>query len=106
MKFAEIIRNTGLNPDDYKKSSNIHATLYDGKNRISSEETVTYIKPLFEENEGAFKNFKNFLIGLENEEIESINVRVDMDAVVLFHRTPRAIVFLRRPSMDPIDYME
>ena len=105
MKFAEIIRNAGLNPKDFEKASNIPTTLYDGKNRTSSEETVTFVKPLFEENEGSLKNFNNFLIGLEKEEIESLNVRVDIDSVILFHQTPRAIVFLRHPSMDPMDYM-
>ena len=106
MKFAEIIRNAGLNPKDFEKVSNIPTTLYDGKNRICSEETVTFIQPFFKENHYSLKNFKDFLIGLEKEEIDSLNVRVDIDSVILFYRTPRAIVFLRHPNLDPMDYMD
>ena len=106
MKFAEIIRNAGINPEDFPKSSNIEIHLYDGKNRESTEETVKYAKPLFEENDSSLKNFKSFLTGIEQEDVSSMNVKVDIDFVILFYKTPRSIIFPRKPSMDPMDYME
>ena len=106
MLFGEIIRNTGIDPEDFPKSSNIEIQLYDGKDRVSTEETVKYAKPLFEERNCSLKNFKSFLAGLEQEDLTSMNVKVDINCVLLFYKTPRAIIFLRNPSMNPIDYME
>lgn len=106
MKFAEIIRNAGLNPENFKNSANIKIHLYDGKDRVDSAETVHYIEPFFKNNESSLLNFKNFLIGLEKENIDSMNVKVDINSVVLFYKTSRVIIFLRNPSMNPIDYMD
>ncbi len=106
MKFAEIIRNAGLNPENFKNSANIKIYLYDNKDRVSSEETVHYIEPFFKNNDSALLNFKSFLAGLEKENIESFNVKVDINSVILFYKTPRVIIFLRNPSMNPIGYME
>ena len=106
MKFAEVIRNAGLNPLDFPKASNITIELYDGKERLSVEETVNYAEPLFTKNEGSFLNFQSFVSGLELDPIESMKVKIDADSVILFYRTPRSIVFLRYTPMDPLDYME
>ena len=106
MKFAEIIREAGLNACEFKKTSDITIHLYDGKNRIDTEDTVHYIEPLFKHNEASFLNFKNFLTGLEKETIESMNVKIDIDTVILFYKSPRAIVFFRNPSMSSLDYMD
>ena len=106
MKFSEIIRNAALNPADFPKSSAITIQLYDGKERLVEDECITYAKPLFAENEEALKNFKAFLNGFEKEPIKEMKVRICIDAVVLFFRTPRALVFLRRPPIDPLDYAE
>jgi len=106
MKFAEIIINSGIDLCKFKKVGNIDITLYDAKDRISCEENVHYVEPLFKHNEGSLKNFENFLTGLERETVDSMNVKVDISSVVLFYKTPRAIVFSRRISMHPLDYME
>ena len=106
MKFAEVIREAGLNPCNFENSSNIDISLYDGKDRVSSEEDIHYAEPLFKNNEGALKNFNGFLTGLEKETIESMNIKIDINSVILFYKTPRAIVFLRNPPMNPIDFME
>lgn len=106
MKFAEIIREAGLNPSEFKKCSDIPAVLYDGKDRVESKETVHYIEPLFEKNPGSLWNFKSTLISLENENIESINVKVDIDSVVLFYKTGRATVFSRRKGVYIPNNME
>ena len=105
MLFGEIIKNTGINLEDYPKSSNIEIHLYDGKERISNEKTISFVKPLFEEREASLQNFKNFLAGLEQEDVSSMNVKVDIDSVILFYKSPRAIIFLRNPSLDTMDYM-
>ena len=106
MKFAEIIRNTGLDPLKFEKSSNIPIILYDGKNRPHPQDTVKYMDPLFKENEGSLLNFKNFLSGLEKENIASMNVQVNLNSVILFYNTPRSIVFFRQiPPMEPLDYL-
>ena len=106
MKFAEIIRNAGLNPMDFSKASNITIELYDGKDRACVEETVTFAEPLFTKNEGSLLNFQSFISGLEKDSFESMNVNIDADSVILFYKTPRSIVFLRYTPMDPLDYME
>lgn len=106
MKFAEILKNAGMNPQNFPKSSEIKTFLYDGKDRISSEENINYVEPFFKHNDGSFLNFQHFVNGIEQETIESMNVKVDITSVILFYKTPRAIVFLRNPSMNPIDYME
>jgi len=107
MKFAEIIRNAGLNPQCFSRCTDIEINLYDGKDRVSSDETVRYIEPLFKENNGSLKNFQHFLSCLEDEDIISMNVKVDICSVVLFYKTNRSIIFLRNPSsMKPIGFMD
>lgn len=106
MKFAEIIREAGLKTEKFPKCSNIEICFYDGKNRIITEKEVHYVETLFKNNEPSFKNFQLFLNSLENEDIHAMNVKVDINSVVLFYKTPRAIVFMRNNSMDPLDYMD
>jgi len=106
MRFSEIIRNAGLDVSRFPNCANIHIRLYDGKDRVSSEESVEYVRPLFVENPNSLKQFFNFLTGLEKENVTSMNVKVDVDSVVLFYQNPRAKVFPRKKTMDPIDYMD
>lgn len=106
MKFAEVIREAGLNPCNFENSSNIDISLYDGKDQISSEESIHYVEPFFKNNEGALKNFKGFITGLEKETVESMNIKIDINSVILFYKTTRAIVFLRNPPLDPMDYRD
>ena len=106
MKFAEIIRNAGLTPEKFPNCADIEWHFYDGKDRLSSEESVQYVEPFFKNNEASLRNFCGFITGIEKEAIHSMNVRVDIDAVVLFYKTPRAITFLRNPTMNPLDYMD
>ena len=106
MKFAEIIRNAGLDISRFPKCASIQIRLYDGKDRVISEKTVEYMKPFFAENISCLKRFKKFLNQLENESITSMNVKVDVGTVVLFYQNPRATIFLRTPAMNPLDYMD
>ena len=103
MLFAEIIREAGINCEEFKNSSYMEINLYDSKDRISSKQSINFVEPLFKHNEGSKKNFKNFLTGFEYETIESMNVKIDADSVILFYKSPRAIVFLRVPPLNPMD---
>ena len=108
MKFAEIIRNADINwacPNHFPKVHSIEVHLYDGKDRISSEEKVNFAEPLFKENPDSYANFYAFIVGLENEKDtpKEMNVKIDISSVILFYRTPRAISFLRIQPMDPMD---
>ena len=106
MKFAEIIRNAGLEVARFPNCANINIRLYDGKDRVNSAESVEYTRPLFVENPNSLNKFFNFLTGLEKENVTSMNVKVDVDSVVVFYQNPRAKVFLRKKPMNPIDYMD
>ena len=106
MKFAEIIKNSGLKTEDFPKSSKIEIELYDGKERLSTEESVKYGSPLFEERPIILENFKAFIAGLEKEEIAKMNVKIDINSVVLFYKTGRAISFPRVLPLDPLDYAD
>ena len=106
MKFAEIIRNAGLDVSRFPNCANIPIRLSDGKDRVISSESVEYVRPLFVETPNSLKQFFNFLTGLEKENVTSMNVKVDVDSVVLFYKNPRAKVFLRKKPMSPLDYMD
>ena len=111
MKFAEIIRNADIAlscPARFEKIRSIDINLYDGKDRISNDKTIEFVEPLFKENPDAYANFYAFIVGLENDKDipAEMNVKIDISAVILFYKTPRAIAFLRKPPMDPMDYME
>ena len=104
MKFAEIIKNAGLEPAQFPKSSIIDISLYDGKDRIDENKTVSYAKPLFEEYPSSLKAFERYLSGIEKTSITSMLVKIDEMSVILLYKTPSPVVFLRK-FMDPMDYM-
>lgn len=95
MKFAEIIRESGLNPEEFPTSSNISVTLYDRKDRISTEETIRFAEPLFRNNPVSRKNFYHFLVGLEESDIQTMNIKIDEYAVWVFYKSPNTKFFLR-----------
>ena len=108
MKFSEILRNVNDSldhPNRFVKIRSIDVKLYDGKDRVSTEETVHFAEPLFKRNQDAYVNFCSFLTGLENEQDipSKINIKIDICSVILFYKSPRAISFLRIPPMDPMD---
>ena len=105
MKFAEIIKNAGLDPKQFPNCSIIDISLYDGKDRIEESETVNYAKPLFEEYPSSLKAFETFISGIEQGNVTSMLVKIDVNSVVLFYKTLRPVSFLRK-SIDPLDYMD
>ena len=109
MKFAEIIREAGIDiscPARFPKISCMEVHLYDGKDRVSSEESVKFVEPLFKENPNSHANFYAFIVGLENEKDtpKEMNVKIDISSVILFYKDPRAIAFMRTPRPDPLDW--
>ena len=99
MKFAEIIREAGLNLSEFTKCSEIPVHLYDGKDRISTEEKIHFVEPLFSKNSNSLRKFNHYLSKIEMDPVEFINVQVDVDSVILFYKTPQATVFSRRPGV-------
>ena len=99
MLFSEIIRESGSNPSEFKKCSDIPVVLYDGKDRINSEKTIHFVEPLFSKNPNSLRKFNHYLSKIEMEPVESINVQIDIDSVILFYKTPQATVFSRRPCV-------
>ena len=107
MKFAEVIKNSGISPLAFPLSGEIDIQLLDGKERSINKSTITYVEPLFKENPGSMQNFRNFLTGFETEKNkESFKVKIDEISVILFYRTSRALVFMRKAPVDPLSYVD
>ena len=96
MKFAEIIRNSVNDVSQFPNCSNINIRLYAGKDRVITEDTIAYSKPIFEENKISLKSFETFLLDLETKEVTSMDIRIDEGSVILFYKDPHAIIFLRK----------
>lgn len=95
MKFTEIIREAGFDPEAFPNASNISVTLYDRKDRIDTDETIHYVEPLFAHNPKSQKKFYYSLCGLEQSDIQTMNIKIDEFTVWLFYKTPAAKFFLR-----------
>jgi len=67
LKFAEIIREAGINPIDLPKAAELPIVLYDGKKREIQEETIHFAEPIFEKNSTARSNFLKFVFDLERQ---------------------------------------
>ena len=96
MKFATIIREAGLNEKDFENCSEISVTLYDAKDRIHENITLHFVEPLFWHNKDSLQKFQNFLVDLEENPVESINVEIDENHVVVFYKTPNPRFFSRK----------
>lgn len=85
MKLANIIKNSGLDTIEFKRSSEIPITLYDRKNRIIDDPDIKFVKFLFEDNDSSFERFHELLKEIEKttDTISSIEVKIDEFCVVL-----------------------
>lgn len=107
MKFAVILRESGIPTQDFKKSAEIPITLYDEDDWIDNNDDVQYQKKLFENNTKSLLNFYDFLKELENQPTpKSMNVMIGEHNVVLFYKTPHARSFSRTEPMNPMDFMD
>lgn len=94
MKFAEIIKLSGLDPKDFPNASSIAVKLYDEKDRII-EGKPYFSKNLFAQRPISVVDFCVFLLNLEKENIISMAVKIEPSSVCLLYRTPQAKIFLR-----------
>ena len=95
MKFAVILREAGLNPVKFPKSSEISVTLYDEDDLIDDRDDITFTKNLFVNNIASYEGFFQFVERLEKQDIESMNIKIDQFFVVVFYKTPNAACFPR-----------
>ena len=98
MTFANIIREAGGSSKNFPNASQIPVTLYDGKDRVDTSESVTYIEPLFARNRREQSRFFQLVKDLEKTPVEQISVEIDAHCVVLFYKSPRARIFLREAN--------
>ena len=114
MKFSEIIREAGFNPKNFSEASKSDVTLYgdDDFNVFNAEEivddntTINFTENLFAETPAEKEKFHHFLKELEASPVDSFNMRIDENSVIVFYKTPHPQTFLRKDPMDPIDYMD
>ena len=98
MTFATILREAGISTENHKKLSHIPIILFDGKDRKTLDEDIHFVEPLFKNNPTAYNEFLTFLANLEKRsDIESFNVKIDENSVVVLYKTPLCRIFLRKP---------
>ena len=104
MKFAAIIKETGIDLKEFKNCSQIPIVLYDRKNRIISDENLHYAEKLFANSSHSLKRFYHLLNTLEKEPVQSLDIMISENFVVLFHKSPNAKLFPRTTPICPIDF--
>ena len=67
MKFAEIIREAGINPLNLPMAAELPIVLYNGKRRKIEEKTIHFAEPIFVKNSNARTDFLRFLVDLERQ---------------------------------------
>ena len=103
MKFAYVIRLAGGSPKSFPLASEIPVTVFDGKDRAYTDE-VSFVRPLFANNRREQSNFFQFVEELEKSPVESMQVRIDIDSVILNYRTAKAKRFSRNPYPNRLDF--
>lgn len=106
MKLSEIIRESGISPEDFPKASEKTVTLYDSKNREITDQTLKLAKPMFHDNPQSKENFKRLLEKLEKSDLQSFNVFFDQGFLGFFYKTPKFQLFRRGRPVDPFEYLE
>lgn len=106
MKFAEIIQEAGITPEDVPHVSQLSIDLYDRKRRVIEGETITFANPLFKENIASYLSFSNFCTELEkkltdsstNQEFSSgLSAQISESALIIWYGSDGPYVFLRHP---------
>ncbi|MCI9087167.1 MAG: hypothetical protein HFJ32_01200 [Clostridia bacterium] len=106
MKFAEIVREAGLNTEDVPHVSQLPIILYDSKRRAIEDETIKFVEPLFKENPASHKSFFNFCTELEQQLASSsvyqdfsssLSAQISESALILWYDSCGPYIFLRHP---------
>lgn len=102
MKFAEVIREAGFNPEYFPKCSKLSIILYDSKRRINTfQENIHFVEPLFKHSQTSRESFKAYLSYLEKGLTKgsivkpSITVQISKDLVILDFQTPSSVILFR-----------
>lgn len=96
MKFANIIREAGLNLDNFEKCTEISINLYDEKDKVNENNDVHFVEPLFSHNSNSLQKFQDFLVDLEKSPVSSMNIEIDENYVVVFYKKPNPKFFSRK----------
>lgn len=104
MKFAVILREAGYNTEEFKECAKIDVVLYDRKQRIDTAEDLHFAEKLFANSEHSYKRFYAFLQTMEKEPVQSMNMMISENFVVLFHKSPNVKLFPRTTPLCPIDF--
>lgn len=106
MKFAEIVREAGVNSEDVPYVAQLPVTLYDRKRRVIEGETIKFVEPLFKENPASHESFLNFCVELEQQlasnsvyrELSSnLSAQISESALILWYDSCGPYIFLRHP---------
>lgn len=96
MKFAIILREAGFSISEFLKISEIPIVLYDGKNRIISDEEIHFSEKIFSKNLSSYDHFSAFLSELEKgPTISSMGIKIDESSLIIFYQSPKCRIFLR-----------
>lgn len=106
MKFATILRESGFSVECFEKCAEISINLYDGKDRVDTNEDAHFAETLFANNNSSFIDLLDYLKDLEKNPPESMNVKIDEFSVIFFYKTPLAKVFSRKPKPDPLVFAD
>ena len=104
MKFAVILREAGYDAEEFKGCSKTDVVLYDRKDRIITDEDLHFVEKLFANCEHSYKRFYAFLKELEKAPVQSLNIMISENFVILFHKTPNIKLFPRTTPICPIDF--
>ena len=97
-KFVNLFDSAGIIP----------VNIYDEDHELHQEDELHFIKPLFDENPGAFDQFFNLMDEINtNPDYLSIDIQITPEYVIVFYRTAKPRVFRRTATLlDPLDYAD
>lgn len=104
MKFAVILREAGYNTEEFKECSKTEVVLYDRKQRINTAEDLHFAEKLFANSEHSYKRFYAFLKHLEKAPVQSMDVMISENFVILFYKSANIKLFPRTTPLCPIDF--
>ena len=103
MTLDTIIKEAGLRPCKFPRSSLIQVHLYNDEDQ--ELDTAHYARELFADNTKSAVEFFNFLCYLEEKTPSpSMNIKIDEHYVTVFYKTSQAYSFKRTaPAFNPED---
>lgn len=104
MKFATIMREAGICTKLFPECGEINVVLYDEDDQIHKKDDVQFIRKLFADNTDSYNKFFDFVDELNaNPDCLNMDIQITPDYVIVFYKTPKARIFRRNESPDPLD---